>query len=194
MQDPDVLLCTESEPDAGDVECSYVMLLVVFMSTSRESTLTISIRLSCGYLTTYVAISKQKMEGGEDHQRRRYPIMLPFEIAVVHSSILLAWKFLLPYMPHYLTDCKPLLDFIWTHILEPYAVSLFSIPSVVVLLIMLCYIAAKYKFAKDIFNVEGMYGCIIVIVSHEDRGFFISFYYEVDWFCLLPLFRLVTLN
>lgn len=100
-------------------------------------------------------------EGGENHQRRIHrPTVLPLliEIAVVHSSVLLAWRFLLPYMPHYLIDCQPLVDIVWTHILEPYAVSLFSIPSVVALLIMLYYTAAKYKFAKDIFNVEGKYG------------------------------------
>ena len=92
----------------------------------------------------------------EDHQRRRYPtVLLLIEILVVHTSFVYGWRFLWPCVSHYLPDCQPLLDVIWTHILEPYAVSLFSVPSAVVLLIILCYTAAKYKFAKDIFNVEG---------------------------------------
>ena len=100
------------------------------------------------------------MENGrdEDHQRRRYPtVLLLIEILVVHTSFVYGRRFLWPRVSHYLPDCQPLLDVIWTHILEPYAVSLFSVPSAVVLLIMLCYTAAKYKFAKDIFNVEGTY-------------------------------------
>ena len=99
---------------------------------------------------------------GEGYQR--YPtILLLLEIVVVHSSVVLGWRFLGPYISRYLPDFQPLLNVIWTHILEPYAVSLFSIPSAVVLLIMLCYTAAKYKFAKDIFNVEGI-GFVVSIV------------------------------
>ena len=108
-------------------------------------------------------------DGSEDHQQRRLPtvVLLIVEIVVLHSSFVFAWRFLWPYVSHYVPDCQPLLDVIWTHVLEPYAISLFSIPSAVVLVIMLCYTAAKY-FAKDIFNAEGKNLCslyVLVVIS-----------------------------
>ena len=88
-------------------------------------------------------------------ERNRSPIVvLILEIFIVHNSFIIGWTFLSPYLSHYLPDYQPLLFTIWSRVLEPYAVSLLSIPSIVVLLIMLCYIAAKQR-AMDIFNVEG---------------------------------------
>ena len=77
------------------------------------------------------------------------------EIIAVHSSIVLSWKFLWPYLFPYLPDFQPLLHFVWINVLEPYAVLLFSVPSAVASLTILCYIAAK-KLIPDIFNAEGM--------------------------------------
>ena len=77
------------------------------------------------------------------------------EIITVHVCIVLGGKFLWSYLSLYLPDVQPLLNLAWSYVLEPYAVSLFSVPSVVAFLIILYYTAAK-NFARDIFNAEGM--------------------------------------
>lgn len=77
------------------------------------------------------------------------------EIITVHVCIVLGGKFLWSYLSLYLPDVQPLLNLVWSYVLEPYAVSLFSVPSVVAFLIILYYTAAK-NFARDIFNAEGI--------------------------------------
>ena len=92
----------------------------------------------------------------KQQQRIRAIVVLVAEIVVVHYSFVVGWKRLWPYLSQYLPDYQPLLDVIWNRILEPYAVSLFSVPSIIAFLIILCYIFAK-AYHNDVFNTEGMY-------------------------------------
>lgn len=97
----------------------------------------------------------------QQQDRIRTTVVLVIEIALVHSSLVLGWKYLWPYISHYLPDYQPLLNVIWSKILEPYAVSLFSAPSIVALVMILWYMAAK-SCGIDVFDTEGMVDVLLV--------------------------------